>query len=223
HKPVDGATVEGYFPQPEPEQQAKQPEVAVVASEPRRPKRRSAQQENHLRSLNIDPRLLDGRGIQFESILSDFGWGSGLLKGRQLEDLEADLKRELGRVEAGSWLGHLEQKDDRVDVVDQMLDRAIAECDELDGLLTIYSAELSTLNDDIAFIEAQSQGLQVQTANQKILHTELQKLVDTISISPRQLEPLRHGDFGNPEALMSVESSLLLLYKAMATIDPSVR
>ncbi|KAG9540563.1 hypothetical protein KCU79_g19022, partial [Aureobasidium melanogenum] len=104
-----------------------------------------------------------------------------------------------------------------------MLDRAIAECDELDGLLTIYSAELSTLNDDIAFIEAQSQGLQVQTANQKILHTELQKLVDTISISPRQLEPLRHGDFGNPEALMSVESSLLLLYKAMATIDPSVR
>ncbi|KAG9667989.1 hypothetical protein KCU99_g6034, partial [Aureobasidium melanogenum] len=223
HKPVDGATVEGYFPQPEPEQQAKQPEVAVVAPEPRRPKRRSAQQENHLRSLNIDPRLLDGRGIQFESILSDFGWGSGLLKGRQLEDLEADLKRELGRVEAGSWLGHLEQKDDRVDVVDQMLDRAIAECDELDGLLTIYSAELSTLNDDIAFIEAQSQGLQVQTANQKILHTELQKLVDTISISPRQLEPLRHGDFGNPEALMSVESSLLLLYKAMATIDPSVR
>ncbi|KAI5206172.1 hypothetical protein E4T39_02705 [Aureobasidium subglaciale] len=223
HKPVDGAAVEGYFPQPEPEQQPQEPEVPLVAPEPRRPKRRSAQQENHLRSLNIDPRLLDGRGIQFESILSDFGWGSGVLKGRQLEDLEADLKRELGRVEAGSWLGHLEQKDDRVDVVDQMLDRAIAECDELDGLLTIYSAELSTLNEDISFIEAQSQGLQVQTANQKILHTELQKLVDTISISPRQLEPLRHADFGNPEALMSVESSLLLLYKAMATIDPSVR
>ncbi|KAI4728957.1 hypothetical protein E4T49_03228 [Aureobasidium sp. EXF-10728] len=223
HTPIDGATAEDYFHQPEPEQQPKQPEEPVAAPEPRRPKRRSAQQENHLRSLNIDPRLLDGRGIQFESILSDFGWGSGLLKGRQLEDLEADLKRELGRVEAGSWLGHLEQKDDRVDVVDQMLDRAIAECDELDGLLTIYSAELSTLNDDIAFIEAQSQGLQVQTANQKILHTELQKLVDTISISPRQLEPLRHGNFSNPEALMTVETSLLLLYKAMATIDPSVR
>ena len=223
HTPIDGAAVEGYFPQPEPEKQPEEPQVSVPAPEPRRPKRRSAQQENHLRSLNIDPRLLDGRGIQFESILSDFGWGSGLLKGRQLEDLEADLKRELGRVEAGSWLGHLEQKDDRVDVVDQMLDRAIAECDELDGLLTIYSAELSTLNEDIAFIEAQSQGLQVQTANQKILQTELQKLVETISISPRQLEPLRHGDFSNPEALMSVESSLLLLYKAMATIDPSVR
>jgi hypothetical protein len=221
--PIDGAALEDYFHQPETEQQPEEPQAPVVAPEPRRPKRRSAQQENHLRSLNIDPRLLDGRGIQFESILSDFGWGSGLLKGRQLEDLEADLKRELGRVEAGSWLGHLEQKDDRVDVVDQMLDRAIAECDELDGLLTIYSAELSTLNEDISFIEAQSQGLQVQTANQKILQAELQKLVDTISISPRQLEPLRHGDFSNPEALMSVESSLLLLYKAMATIDPSVR
>jgi hypothetical protein len=224
HQPVDGVNMEESIKRLEAERALPEvPQAPVIIPEPRRPKRRSAQQENHLRSLNIDPRLLDGRGIQFESILSDFGWGSGLLKGRQLEDLEADLKRELGRVEAGSWLGHLEQKDDRVDVVDQMLDRAIAECDELDGLLTIYSAELSTLNEDIAFIEAQSQGLQVQTANQKILHTELQKLVDTISISPRQLEPLRYGDFGDPESLMSVESSLLLLYKAMATIDPSVR
>lgn len=224
HKPIDGAALEERIELPQAEE-PQEPVAPIVAPapEPRRPKRRSAQQENHLRSLNIDPRQLDGRGIQFESILSDFGWGSGILKGRQLDDLEADLKRELGRVEAGSWLGHLEQKDDRVDIVDQMLDRAIAECDELDGLLTIYSAELNTLNDDIAFIEAQSQGLQVQTANQKILHAELQKLVDTISLSPRQLEPLRHGDFGNPEALMSVESALLLLYKAMATIDPSVR
>lgn len=204
---------------PQPEQEVE----LAPAPEPRRPKRRSVHQDNYLRSLDIDPRLLDGRGLEFETILTDFGWGANVLKGRQLEDLEADLKRELGRIEAGSWLGHLEQKDDRVDIVDTMLDRAIAECDELEGLLTLYAVELGSLNDDIAFIEAQSQGLQVQTANQKILHTELQKLVETISISPHQLQPLRRGDLSTPHGLSDVESSLLLLYKAMLTIDPTMR
>ncbi|KAL1297335.1 hypothetical protein AAFC00_004881 [Neodothiora populina] len=204
--------------------QSSQSEVQMPPTpEPRRPKRRSANQENYLRSLDVDPRLLDGRGVAFESILTDFGWGANILKGRQLEDLEADLKRELGRVEAGSWLGHLEQKDDRVEVVDQMLDRAIAECDELEGLLTLYAVELGSLNDDIAYIEAQSQGLQVQTANQKILHAELSKLVDTISLSRNELQPLRHGDLSTSQGLSEIESSLLLLYKAMVTIDPSIR
>lgn len=201
-----------------------EPEAQLVPPpEPRRPKRRSPQQETYLRALNIDPRLLEGRGLEFETILTDFGWGPNILKGRQLDDMEADLRRELGRVEAGSWLGHLEQKDDRVEIVDQMLDRAIAECDELEGLLTLYAVELGSLNDDIAFIEAQSQGLQVQTANQKILHAELQKLVDTISITPGQLQPLRRGNLDDSDSLQEVESSLLVLYKAMITIDPKVR
>lgn len=201
-----------------------EPETQLVpAPEPRRPKRRSPQQENYLRALNIDPRLLEGRGLEFETILTDFGWGPSVMKGRQLDELESDLRRELGRVEAGSWLGHLEQKDDRVEAVDQMLDRAIAECDELEGLLTLYAVELGSLNDDIAFIEAQSQGLQVQTANQKILHAELQKLVDTISITPNQLQPLRRGNLDDPDSLMEVETSLLVLYKAMLTIDPKIR
>ena len=211
-------------PSPRIEPVPEQAEIQLTPNpEPRRPKRRSVHQENYLRSLDIDPRLLDGRGLEFETILTDFGWGANILKGRQLEDLEADLKREIGRIEAGSWLGHLEQKDDRVEVVDQMLDRAIAECDELEGLLTLYAVELGSLNDDIAFIEAQSQGLQVQTANQKVLHAELHKLVDTISITPQQLQSLRRGDFSTPYGISDIESSLLLLYKAMVTIDPKIR
>lgn len=82
---------------------------------------------------------------------------------------------------------------------------------------------IQSLNDDIAFIEAQSQGLQVQTANQKILQVELQNLIETISVSSRQLEPLKRAPFGKPDGLEAIESSLLLLYKAMITIDPSLR
>ncbi len=77
------------------------------------------------------------------------------------------------------------------------------------------------MNDDIAYIEAQSQGLQVQTANQKLLHIELQNLVETISVSPAQLEPLRGAALGDAVGLELIESTLLLLYRALNTIDPS--
>ena len=45
-----------------------------------------------------------------------------------------------------------------------------------------------SLSDDIAYIEAQGQGLQVQTSNQKLLMTELQDLLDTVNIKPQQLD-----------------------------------
>ncbi|OCK76882.1 hypothetical protein K432DRAFT_334895 [Lepidopterella palustris CBS 459.81] len=191
-------------------------------TEVRKQKRRSNHQARYLSKLGIDPNILEGRGLDFESTLIDFGWGSSELQSKKIDLLEADIRREIGRVEAGSWLGHLEQKDERVEAVERMLDRAIAECDELEGLLTLYNVELSSLNDDIAFIEAQSQGLQVQTANQKLLQTELQQLVDTISITPYQLEPLKRAPIGKPEGLEAIETSLLLLYKAMVTIDPAL-
>jgi hypothetical protein len=77
------------------------------------------------------------------------------------------------------------------------------------------------LNDDIAFIEAQSQGLQVQTANQRLLQNELKQLVDTISITEDQLTPLRREPIGKVKGLRAIESSLVLLYKALITIDPA--
>ena len=109
----------------------------------RRRKRRSMQHTKYLTMLNIDSTLLEGRGLDFESALGDFGWGNNLTQSQKLEAMEAEVRRELGRVEAGSWLGHLEQKDDRVETVEKMLDKAIAECEEFEGLLTLYGVELS--------------------------------------------------------------------------------
>ncbi|KAI4647278.1 uncharacterized protein J4E79_010430 [Alternaria viburni] len=189
--------------------------------EVRRKKRRSNQQIVNISKLGIDPNIIDERGLEFESLLTELGWGNNELSAKHIESLENDIKREIARVEAGSWLNHLEQKDDRVEAVERMLDRAIAECDELEGLLTLYNVELSSLNDDIAFIEAQSQGLQVQTANQRLLQHELQQLVDTISITSDQLESLRRAPIGKINGLKDIEFSLVLLYKALITIDPS--
>jgi hypothetical protein len=110
--------------------------------EVRRKKRRSNQQITNISNLGIDPSLIDEQGLEFEGLLSELGWGSNELSAKKIESLENDLKREIARVEAGSWLNHLEQKDDRVEAVERMLDRAIAECDELEGLLTLYNVEL---------------------------------------------------------------------------------
>ncbi|KIW02360.1 uncharacterized protein PV09_06182 [Verruconis gallopava] len=200
---------------------------AKLAEEERRKKRRSVTQMKYFSRLGVDSAFFEGKGLDFEAALEDIGWGttSTSAKFKSVEALEADIRKEIARVEAGSWLGQssLDQKDERIDAVEKLLDKAIAECDELDGLLTLYSVELSSLNDDIAFIEAQSQGLQVQTANQKLLQLELQNLLKTISIGPRELEPLKRPMPSTPQGLESIEQALLGLYKAMVTIDPGIR
>jgi hypothetical protein len=78
------------------------------------------------------------------------------------------------------------------------------------------------LNEDIAYIEAQSQGLQVQAANQKLLQAELNSLLKTVSISISQLQPLKESSLESPQGLDQIERALVLLFKAMITIDPTL-
>jgi predicted transcriptional regulator len=53
------------------------------------------------------------------------------------------------------------------------------------------------------------------------LQNELKQLVDTISITEDQLTPLRREPIGKVNGLRAIESSLVLLYKALITIDPA--
>ncbi|KAI6850125.1 hypothetical protein KC332_g183 [Hortaea werneckii] len=187
-------------------------------------KRRSNQQERNLAALGIERSLMEGVGLEFDAILAEFGWGDGSLAPKQLGSMEADLRREAARLEAGSWLSSSDmQREEKVQQVESLLDKAIQECDELEGLLTLYAVELGSLNDDVAFIEAQSQGLQVQSANQKLLHRELEGLVETMSLDRRVLEPVRYGDLGEFASLEHVESCIGRLYQAILTMDPSIR
>ena len=109
----------------------------------RKRKRRSAQQAQYLSRLGVDMTLFEGRGLEFEDVMNDLSSGIGAFRDKSVDQLEIDLKREIARVEAGSWLEHLGQKDERVEAVEKLLDRAIAEVDEFEGLLTLYSVELS--------------------------------------------------------------------------------
>ena len=205
--------------------------------EERRKRRRSDHSARYAKSLGIHPSLLEGRTYEFEDILNDFGWENSNTDKVTFEDLQMGIRKELSHVEAGSWLGAVDNNDDRTGAVGEMMDRVMAECEELDCLLTLYNVELGvsssstsmfvsmliehqTLTEDVAYIEAQSQGLQVQTANQKLLHTELKNLLETISISSSDLYTLKDASLSKTRGVLDAEHTLAQLYAAMLTIDP---
>ena len=118
------------------------PPIPDKAIDERRKKRRSDHSAKYAKALGITPSLLEGRTFEIEAVLNDFGWGEENNERITFEDLETGIRKELARVEAGSWLGTVENNDDRAVAVSDMMDRVIAECDALDGLLTLYNVEL---------------------------------------------------------------------------------
>ncbi|EEP81711.1 predicted protein [Uncinocarpus reesii 1704] len=153
------------------------PRRKQAVSSTRHPEPREDNSVQYCDALGIDSSFLQGRGIDFDHLLTDLGWDGKLKDDKTADDFEADIRREIGRVQASSWLGHLEFQEDQVNELARLFDRTIEECEELDGLLTLYSHELSTLTDDVAYIEGQAEGLQVKVSNQKLLQAELQSLL----------------------------------------------
>ncbi|KAL2161919.1 hypothetical protein VTH06DRAFT_7704 [Thermothelomyces fergusii] len=177
----------------------------------------------YLTTLGIDPSLLDNRANEFAKWLDYFGWVPGeKMRSRTFEEVRADLDRELGKAQAGGWLARFQEGDERVEAIKKGIDLAISECDELDNLLTLYSVELATLSDDIAYIEAQGQGLQVQAANQKLLKKELESLLETCAIGESDLAALKTAPLETASGVEDIEAALVTLFRAMIKIDPSL-
>lgn len=120
-------------------------ESAKMATEDRHKKRRSDHSTKYAKTLGINHGLLEGRTFEIETLFNDFGWVEGGTEGNSkvtFEQLQSGLRKEISRAEAGSWLGALESNDERVNAVGTLMDRVIAECEELDCLLTLYNVEL---------------------------------------------------------------------------------
>lgn len=96
-----------------------------------------------LASLGIDPIIVsDERSAEFASLLDEFGWFGDGVHTKPIEELQADINRELSKAQIGGWFDRLDEEDERVENMKKDIDAVIAECDELDGLLTLYSVEL---------------------------------------------------------------------------------
>ncbi|KAJ4306015.1 hypothetical protein N0V88_000807 [Collariella sp. IMI 366227] len=177
----------------------------------------------YLATLGIDPSVLDTRSAEFAKWLDYFGWVPGeKMRARNFDEMRADLDRELSKAQAGGWLARFQEEDERVEAIKKGIETAISECDELDNLLTLYSVELSTLSDDIAYIEAQGQGLQVQAANQKLLKKELESLLETCNIRESDLAALKTAPLETASGVEDIETALVTLFKAMIKIDPTL-
>ncbi|ESA42209.1 hypothetical protein GE21DRAFT_9053 [Neurospora crassa] len=195
------------------------------ALEPEEPRRAivAGNDIKYLTSLGIDPSILDTKTTEFAKWLDYFGWVPGKqMRSRNFDEMRIDVDRELSKAQAGGWLARFQEEDERVDAIKKGIDVALAECDELDNLLTLYSVELSTLSDDIAYIEAQGQGLQVQAANQKLLKKELESLLATCAISESDLAALKVAPLETATGVEEIESALVALFKAMTKIDPAM-
>jgi len=98
----------------------------------------------YLAAMGIDPSILDGRSAQFGHWLDYFAWVPGEhMRAKHLDDAKLDIEREINRAQAGGWLARINAEDERVGAIRKGIDVAMAECDELDNLLTLYSVELS--------------------------------------------------------------------------------
>ncbi len=104
----------------------------------------SGNDSKYLQALGIEASLLDGRSQEFGKWLDFFGWVPGeQMRSRNVDELKVDIDRELNKAQAGGWLARFREEDERVDAIKKGVDLAMAECEEMDNLLTLYSVELS--------------------------------------------------------------------------------
>ena len=117
----------------------------ALKDEPRR-KRKSDHSNKYAKILGINPSLLEDRTSEIETILDEFGENGKVGKKTVFENIQSGLRREVAKSETGSWIGTLEDGDERVSAVGEMIDKVIAECEELDCLLTLYNVELGVMS-----------------------------------------------------------------------------
>lgn len=95
-----------------------------------------------IENLGIDPNILGDRGGDLVEAWDQFGFVGKGIRNISVDKMLDDANRELNKIRTGGWLKLLEDEDERIAAIQDGLDNCIAECDELDGLLTLYSVEL---------------------------------------------------------------------------------
>jgi hypothetical protein len=118
------------------------PEKSTVR-EIKRPKPASETMQKELATLGIDPSILDGRGNDLVAAWDELGWTGEGVHTKNIDQMRDEIERELNKIQAGGWLSRLDEEDERVAAIHKGLDKVMEECDELDGLLTLYSVEMS--------------------------------------------------------------------------------
>lgn len=172
-----------------------------------------------------DTASLSSRGMSFmapsnayivEETLEELNW-----TGRtDVKTLEMSIANEISALEAQN-LHNVVDLDDKLDDLNGSLADAIKECEKLDTVLAFFSVQLGSFGDEIAHIEGQGEGLQVQTRNQKVLWTELNNILHTVSLPNEALAALGTHGFSKIGDIAIVEKVLIDLYNAVKAVKSS--
>ncbi|GES81230.1 exocyst complex component Sec3-domain-containing protein [Rhizophagus clarus] len=157
--------------------------------------------------------------INVGELLNDFDWkGSG-----NAAALEERLLNELAALEAAN-IHAMVESDDRIHSVIEQIDNAITELDNMDQWLSLYTAELNSMGDDIHHIESQNRGLQVQTANQKALLSELDRLIQSITLPEQVIQILFKESMDTVQGVQNIEHVAAQIKRVLETpFDESTR
>ncbi|KAJ3575972.1 hypothetical protein NP233_g733 [Leucocoprinus birnbaumii] len=154
-----------------------------------------------------------------EEMIEGYEWASDDIIGRKMargaaDMIEARLLDELLALEKANIHSFLES-DDRINTVMKFMDDALAELDNLDGLISSYKIHLNAVDDDISYIQSQNRGLQVQTQNQRALLNEIENLLQTVQVDSDALITLTQESLEKSPSISRLEQAAAELYKAL--------
>ncbi|SCU89067.1 LADA_0E13520g1_1 [Lachancea dasiensis] len=95
--------------------------------------------------------------------------------------------------------------------------RVMEQCEKLDPLLSFFAMELSTVARDIEYVENQSNGLQVESANKKMLWKQLSEVLGSVTVDETTLNGLLTLPLSERN-LRQVEDLLSSLHTALTAI-----
>lgn len=98
---------------------------------------------------------------------------------------------------------------------EQNVDR---ECDRMNPILSLFLMEMGNVAGDIEYVESQNNGLQVESANKKLLWNTLSELLNTVSLNEANLNELLNYPI-TEKYLGRMEQQLVALYKALKAIN----
>ncbi|PCH33938.1 hypothetical protein WOLCODRAFT_135407 [Wolfiporia cocos MD-104 SS10] len=154
-----------------------------------------------------------------EEMLEGYEWASDDIFSRRsvtgaADRIEARLLDELMALDKANIHSFIES-DDRVNLVLKYLDDAIAELDGMDSVLSSYKIHLNAVNDDIAYVQSQNRGLQVQIQNQRSLMDELEELLQTVHVDKEAMVALTQESLEKDSGIQRLEEAATELYKAL--------
>ncbi|KZT75048.1 hypothetical protein DAEQUDRAFT_659540 [Daedalea quercina L-15889] len=154
-----------------------------------------------------------------EEMLEGYEWATDDIMGRRsmtgaADRMEARLLDELTALDKANVHSFIES-DDRVNIVLKFLDDAISELDNTDSVISSYKIHLNAVNEDIAYIQSQNRGLQVQIQNQRALMDELEELLQTVHVDKEALLALTQESLEKPAGIQRLEGAATELYKAL--------